>query len=563
MRSALLTLVLMGCLASPAVAQRPPHREPLPFPITPGAPLESSSAALLQQALGDDAPADVRAFYAARDYQPAWMSDEGRAAAQVLIERMTRAPEEGLSPADYPAAPLHDWLAERPATLDDAFEADVEVTAGLLRFARALAHGTGPDDEPVRGVNVAHVLAGARDAGSAGDALDALAPVHQPYHDLRDALAQHLALAGEGGWPSVPEGGLLRPEDPEEHAEADEPADPTLVELIDAACARLAFDRNPLVHGAGGGVAGDTPWHQACGRDADGQPRYTAELEGAVRDFQRRHGLVVDGIVGPRTIAAMNVPADDRAVQIAINMNRWRRLPDDLGERHVHVNIPGFRLEAIEAGRVALEMRVVTGEPDWPTPVMIDEIEYLEFRPYWNVPARITQRTLWPQIMRGPAYLRQQGFEVVRGWSEPAEIVDPASVDWSSPEDFPYRLRQRPGPNNAMGLVKFMFPNDHAVYLHDTPADHRFEEKRRAFSHGCVRVEDPVALAAFLLRDDGWSAEDARGAMHGDERQVVHLQEPTPVYLSYFTVWVEDGEVQFRGDIYGHDARDRRAFETN
>jgi L,D-transpeptidase YcbB len=555
MRSALLSLVLMGWLATPAAAQVP-HRDPLPSPMAPGAPLESPAAELIRQALGDDPHGDVHEFYAARDYQPAWMSDDGRAAAHVLIERMTRAHEEGLSPADYPAARLSELLAARPATLEAAFEADVAVTAGLLRFARALAHGTGSDDDPVRSVNVAHVLGGARDAGSAGDVLHALAPVHQPYHDLRRALAQHLALAAAGGWPSVPEGPLLRLEDEEE---ADGTADPKRAELIDAVCARLAFDRSPGVGGLGGGTA----WDQACGRDADGLPRYTGELERAVRGFQGRHGLVVDGIVGPRTIAAMNVPADDRAVQIAINMNRWRRLPDDLGWRHVHVNIPGFRLEAVEDGQVRLDMRVVTGEPDWPTPVMIDEIDYLEFRPYWNVPTSITQRTLWPQIRRDPAYLRQQGFEVVRGWSEPAEIVNPASVDWSSPEDFPYRLRQRPGPNNAMGLVKFMFPNEHAVYLHDTPADHRFEERRRAFSHGCVRVEDPVALAAFLLRDDGWTAGDVRDAMHGDERQIVRLQEEVPVYLSYFTAWVEDGSVQFRGDLYGLDARDRRAFETD
>jgi L,D-transpeptidase YcbB len=553
MRRTTLLFLLMGCLAVPAAGQAP--NRPLPLPIAPAAPPEAAAAELMRQALGTDTPENVHEFYAARGYQPAWMSAEGRAAAHMVIERMRHAQEEGLSPADYPAARLGARLTASPATLEAAFEADVEVTAGLLRFARDLAHGTGSDDEPVRAVNVAAVLGAVRDAASAGEALRALAPVHRPYHDLRRALAQYRALAGEGGWPSVPDGTLLRPEDPGDGARADGTADSMRAELIDAVCARLAFAGDPgaRAHSQNG----------ACGRDVNGLARYTAELERAVREFQRRHGLVVDGIVGPRTIAALNVPPDDRAVQIAINMNRWRRLPDDLGWRHVHVNIPGFRLQAVEDGRVALDMRVVTGEPDWPTPIMVDEISYLEFRPYWNVPASITQRTLWPQIRRNPAYLRQQGFEVVRGWNEPADIIDPSSVDWSSPENFPYRLRQRPGPNNAMGLVKFMFPNDQAIYLHDTPADHRFEEQRRAFSHGCVRVEEPVALAAFLLRDDGWTPEDARKAMHGDERQVVHLQEPTPVYLSYFTTWVESGQVQFRGDIYGLDARDRRAFETN
>jgi L,D-transpeptidase YcbB len=515
-----------------------------------GTALQARLADLIGKALdARDWPDGVHTFYAARRHQPGWMSAEGRAAAEVILGRMEHAHEDGLSPAEYPVARLATLLATTPETLADAFTADVEVTAGLLRFARDLAHGIGADDEPVRDLDVAVALSDVRDAASAERVLRALDPVHAPFHELRRALADYHRLAADGGWPAVPDGPLLRLDDDEE---ADEAHDPQRVALLEALCARLAvtgdLDR-----------VGDT----ACAVDDRGLPQYTPALEQAVRDVQARHGLVVDGIVGPRTIAALNEPVEDRITQIAVNMNRWRRLPDELGARHVHVNIPGFRLEAVEDARVTLDMRVVTGEPDWPTPVMIDEISYLEFRPYWNVPASITQRTLWPQIQRNPAYLRQQGFEVVRGWSEPAEIVDPASVDWSSPERFPYRIRQRPGPNNAMGLVKFMFPNEHAVYLHDTPADHRFEERRRAFSHGCVRVEDPVSLAAFLLRDQGWSPVDVRDAMHGEERQVVHLDEPVPVYLSYFSAWVEDGSVQFRGDLYGLDARDRRAFETN
>jgi L,D-transpeptidase YcbB len=511
-------------------------------------------ADLIREALDAWPPSSVlvREFYVARDHQPAWMSSDGRAAAQALVERMSRAHEDGLPTARYPAAALAELLIAAPVSLAEAAQVDLQVTAGLLHFASDLSHGIDPERESARHLDVVSVLTDARDATGAVDVLRRLEPVHRPYHDLRRALSQYRALAVEGGWPDVPDGPLLRLESD------DDSTDSSHVPRIEALCARLAASGD-LDDRRGSGDRESA----RCGMDSDGFRRYTAELEQAVRAFQLRHGLVVDGIVGPRTVEALNVPVEDRLVQIAVNMDRWRRLPDDLGSRYVHVNIAGFRLDAVESGRVALHMPVVTGEPDWPTPVMQDEISYLEFRPYWNVPTSITQQTLWPQIAANPAYLREQGFEVVRGWSEPAETVDPARVDWSSPESFPYRLRQRPGPNNAMGLVKFMFPNEHAVYLHDTPAEHRFEERRRAFSHGCVRVEDPVSLAAFLLQDDGWSPDEVRSAMHGSERQVVALESAVPVYLSYFTVWVEDEIVQFRGDVYGLDARDRRRFETD
>ncbi len=202
-------------------------------------------------------------------------------------------------------------------------------------------------------------------------------------------------------------------------------------------------------------------------------------------------------------------------------------------------------------------MRVVTGKPATATPTMSDEISYLVFRPYWNVPDSITRRELLPRIAANPDYLRRQRFEVVDGWQDPAVLVDPASVDWTTAADeFAHRLRQRPGPRNSLGLVKFMFPNEHSVYLHDTPATHMFEAPRRAFSHGCVRVQDPVALADFLLRDDPrWTTNRIAAAMAAGSRQTVVLDRPVPVHLTYFTAWVQEGAVNFRADIYGLDSR--------
>jgi L,D-transpeptidase YcbB len=231
----------------------------------------------------------------------------------------------------------------------------------------------------------------------------------------------------------------------------------------------------------------------------------------------------------------------------------------------VFVNIPAFRLEAREEGRPVLSMRVVAGEPETATPVMRDEISYLEFSPYWNVPDSITRNTLLPRIAANPRHLTEQGYDVLRGWGE-TDIIDPSGIDWEAAVQgkFPYRLRQRPGPTNAMGLVKFMFPNDDAIYLHDTPADHRFEERRRAFSHGCVRVEEPAALAQFLLNDPRtWPRDAVERAMQDGTRQVVPLPEYVPVHLRYFTVWVEEGQVQFRADLYGLDAEEGRAIAAS
>jgi murein L,D-transpeptidase YcbB/YkuD len=201
-------------------------------------------------------------------------------------------------------------------------------------------------------------------------------------------------------------------------------------------------------------------------------------------------------------------------------------------------------------------MRVVVGTPHNQTPVFSDRIRYLEFNPYWNVPRSITVNELVPRVATDQDYLEEHGFEVLDGWSPEAEPIDPAAVDWEA-ERFSYRLRQLPGPDNALGLVKFMFPNRYSVYLHDTPADHLFAVNNRARSHGCVRVERPAELAAFLLREaTDWNLPRVRDAMHQQERAVVRLAEPVPVHLLYFTAWVnERSHVQFSDDVYGRDER--------
>ena len=251
-------------------------------------------------------------------------------------------------------------------------------------------------------------------------------------------------------------------------------------------------------------------------------------------------------------VAALNIPLDYRINQIAMNMERWRWLPRDLGDRFMLVNIPEMRLDVFESEKVALTMRVVVGKQDTPTPIFNDEMTHLVFSPYWNVPDSIAQGETLPAVISDPGFLQRTNMEVV---DKAGNAVDPATVDLNDPTA--YRFRQKPGADNSLGLVKFMFPNQFNVYLHDTPADSLFERAARSFSHGCVRVEDPVALAQYVLRDQpDWSADRIREAMEAGTEKHVKLKSPIPVFLGYWTARVRpDNTVQFRKDVYEVDGK--------
>ena len=235
-----------------------------------------------------------------------------------------------------------------------------------------------------------------------------------------------------------------------------------------------------------------------------------------------------------------------------MNMERWRWLPRDLGSRHILVNIPEMRLDVYEGEQVPVSMKVVVGKQDTQTPIFNDEMTHLVFSPYWNVPPSIAQNETLPSVLRDPGFLERNNMEVVDG---SGNRVDPSSVDLANPSA--YRFRQRPGSDNSLGLVKFMFPNQFNVYLHDTPADSLFDRAARSFSHGCVRVAEPLALAEYVLRDQPeWDRARIEQAMHAGEEKHVKLKTPIPVYLGYWTARVRpDGIVQFRKDVYGIDGR--------
>ncbi|HET7216660.1 MAG TPA: L,D-transpeptidase family protein, partial [Vicinamibacterales bacterium] len=247
----------------------------------------------------------------------------------------------------------------------------------------------------------------------------------------------------------------------------------------------------------------------------------------------------------------------DRIRQIELNLERWRWAPRARGERHIIVNIPAYRLDVWNGDKIDLTMRVVVGKKDTPTPIFNGEMTYLVFSPYWNVPPDIATGETLPAVMRDPDFLARTNMEIL---DAAGKVVDPESVDLDRPDA--YRFRQRPGAENSLGLVKFMFPNAHNVYLHDTPADSLFARKTRSFSHGCVRLEQPQALAEYVLRDQPeWTREKIEGAMHAGDERTVRLRTPMPVYLGYWTVDVApDGAVTFVPDVYGIDARQSRTL---
>jgi murein L,D-transpeptidase YcbB/YkuD len=291
---------------------------------------------------------------------------------------------------------------------------------------------------------------------------------------------------------------------------------------------------------------------------ASGAPElYDEDLKAAVLRFQERHGLARDGRVGPKTLAALNVPLERRIRQMVLNLERRRWMPDDRGQRYVFVNLADFELKVVDEPKTVLDTRVVVGAPYHRTPVFSAEMTYVEINPYWNVPPSIARNELLPKIKADPGYLAANGFQLLSDWSDGAAALDPWSIDWSgvTPATFTYRLRQEPGDGNALGRIKFMFPNSFNVYLHDTPARALFDQAERSFSHGCIRVYQPEFFAAVVLARDGWSLDRIYQAIKSGERIIVTLKQPLPVHIAYLTAWVnKDGTVNFRNDVYGRDA---------
>jgi L,D-transpeptidase YcbB len=485
-------------------------------------------------------PAMTR-FYSYRNYEPAWVDQFGLLPEGAMaLATVKQAGIQGLRYADYHNPWLDDLLdgvTTRPVIIGPIFngkqiQLDLVVTEMVLRYAwhrtmgridpAIIDDGTVSAKVPARDLAVA--LAEALEGGRLEHFFAQLGPQHAAYRALQKSLPRYQRIKLAGGWSPIDDGPPLA------HGDCG---------------VRVAQLRNRL------GVSNDAPQFSALKADC-----FDDRLVTAVAGFQRRNGLNADGVVGERTLTALNVTVEQRIRQIQLNLERWRWMPEDLGSRYVLVNIPGFQMQVIEAGQVVKTMRTIVGRKRRPTPVLSSTITYLEINPYWYVPPKIAREDLLPKIQENPYYLVRQNFRVFDSWDKDARELNPFTINWASlnEDHFPFRLRQEPAAHNALGRVKFMFPNELSVYIHDTPSKSLFRRSSRPFSSGCVRVEAPLELVALLLRHQDWDQARLSEAVASNQRQVVILDDPIPVHLVYLTAWVAtSGETHFREDIYGHD----------
>ncbi|HEX4965278.1 MAG TPA: L,D-transpeptidase family protein [Thermoanaerobaculia bacterium] len=490
----------------------------------------------------------LQGFYGQRDYLPVWSTSNGPSRqAMALIAAIPALAADGVDVSRYPVERLA--ILAREVKETKSFEdpdaqrrlsdLDVELTYTYLSLAEDLATGSlQPEKLPIewyykkRDAGIESTLTqalGAKTPGGMAKTLRALAPPHPGYQRLTQALAAYRGIAARGGWGEVPAGPPLK--------------------LGDKG-PRVAALRARLI--ASGDLSAPPP--------APGSPvpdSYDEAVAAAVSHFQGRHGLEPVGKVGDDTLAELNVPVAARIRQIEVNLERWRWMPASLGDRYIQVNVPDFRLDVVEDGQVPLTMRVIVGKPKSHTPNFTGRMSYVELNPNWNLPDDIAANEIAPKLAADPGYLARQNMELVRGWGNKEEVADPEAIDVSKlGKGSPYRIRQRPGADNSLGQVKFMFPNPFDVYLHGTPSQHLFARTVRSFSHGCVRLEKPQDLAAFLLRENPkWTPEAIQEAIDSGEHQAIPLPRPLPVYILYWTAWVDpDGTVQLRRDLYGHDA---------
>lgn len=498
----------------------PPATAGTPQPAPPGAGVADQLAALVSDRLSRYAqrPAEqqaLAAFYAARNFQPMFTA-QGNVTPLGLaaLGAFNGAASEGLNPSDYAVPPL-------PARASDAALADYELrlAATTLVYARHVQSGRfdpkriSKDVDPSPSVpDPLDVLATVSAAENAGRAYASFAPQYDEYRLLKTQLGRRLAEGAGVVHAPIPAGPSIRPGD----------RDPRVPLLR----ARLGV----------GGAPDDLV--------------YDAYLVEAVRDFQRLSGTNPDGIVGRGTLAVLNEGAGDSLDDIIANMERWRWLPHQVAPTYVIVNIPEFMVRIVVNEQTIHETRVVVGKPENQTPIMSEQMQYAVFNPSWNVPPGIIKNEMLPKLQADPYALDRQGIDVVRN----GRIIDPGTVDWSRGSQG-YSFRQAPGERNALGRMKFMFPNKHSVYLHDTPSRALFARDRRAFSHGCVRVHEPLKFAEVLfsvgLPGDGWDQQRINSLIGGNEKYL-NLKQRFPVHLVYFTTYVDGrGELVSREDIYG------------
>ena len=532
--------------AQPAVPS-PPTVTPPPQPSTPvalaiQALLKDGVHPKLRWKRFSDFQTPLEALYQASGYDPLWIHDDKPTnQARLAVTSLGSADDKGLDASDYDAESLKKWLGAINASTNTSPQElasfDSALSISLMRYAYNLNNGRinpkqvnfALDIQP-KSEDLPALLRKISTSSNPDKLLASMEPKLKLYDYLKDALAHYRQLAKEAPVAPIQLPNKFKPGD----HHADVPKVRKLLSLL-----------------------GDL----TEGNANDASQVYDKTLAEAVKRFQSRHGLTPDGVIGKTTLVQFNVPLADRVKQIQLGLERLRWLPEQIDGRYILVNIPSFQVYGYHNGSGAdqpdLEMNVIVGEAidGRNTPVFHSDMTYVNFRPYWNVPYAITLKEYVPILRRNPGYLGSHGMEIVNNFSPNATVYSASAGNIQALASGALKLRQRPGPKNALGLVKFAFPNTNNVYLHSTPSQGLFKRTRRDFSHGCIRVEYPVKMAEFVLKDqEEWTHERIEAAMQKDKPKIVTLKTPIPVYILYSTVWADaTGKAMFYNDIYGHD----------
>jgi len=478
--------------------------------------------------IDDDQWGHTKRLYQLYGRNPLWLTGNGlhETRTKAITNAILAANADGMRLDDYPVGALAQAIGAlkqtNKPTAEQLATADVILTAAYTSLGEDLLTGqvdprtvaqawhVDPEEENIDSALVRNLRYEQLDK-----ALATMRPTDPDYSGLSQQLQNYRVIVSKGGWQNVPQSKNVKP------GESANPA------VLAAVRSRLAAEG--IIPASGVNKASMIPSLQ--GGPAPSASTYDRDLAAAVALFQARHGINVDSALGKETIESMNVPASFRLGEIAANMERYRWLPRSFGTRYIFVNVSAFKLEAYDSGQKALEMKVIVGQEyqDKATPVFADSMETVVFRPYWNVTPDIAAKEIFP---KGPGYLERENMETYR-------------------ENGQLRVRQRPGPKNALGFVKFLFPNDFNIYLHDTPNHELFKEDVRAFSHGCIRVEKPAELAQWVL---GWQPDKVRQEMDNPpDNKSVKVPRKIPVYITYFTTYIDNGQLYFGNDLYSRD----------
>ncbi len=503
-------------------------------------------------------------FYAARGFAPVWTSVAGiEERAFPLLEKLALAGEEGLDPALYRIPSVWDVNGDLEAINASAGRLarfDVELTAAALRYARHISGGMIRPNalsayHDLHPPKVAAATALERLAGAPRPQawLASLAPRHRAYRILKAALKRLRSAEPQEPLPPVAAGPLIRPGgyDPRiplirRHLERRGLLAPARADSRKLASAEMAQS-----------AVEDAPETSTDALAEDDANVYDDALEKAVRAFQRKSGLRPDGIIGRGTLRALNRSRSGgkaaRARRIALNLERLRWMPRDFGRVHFLANQPAFELYLVRDGKVVWKTRIIIGKPKNQTAFFSDVMEMVVFNPYWGVPQSIITKEMMPKLLRDPSWLDRKGFEV---YDQRGRRISSAAVDWyafAGQRKVPFDVRQKPGARNALGHIKFLFPNKHSIYMHDTPGRSLFNSTRRAFSHGCVRVQNPLKLAELVT---GLDRAEIESKIAAGENERMPLKQKIPVHLVYFTAWPDEkGRIRYYADVYGRDGR--------